>query len=320
MRARSLWTACGALPIERGMSTLSAAPAQIPLGPSGLSCSPIGWGMWRLQGEPEAALRLAQAALEGGFTLFDTADVYGFDTGGFGAAEALFGQVLRLQPALREAIVLASKGGVALPTPYNASQAYLIHACEASLGRLGTDRIDLYQVHRPDLLAHPAEVAAALDTLRTAGKIRAAGVSNHTAAQTAALQAHLPFPLASVQPELSPLAPAALEDGVLDQAMERGMAVLAWSPLGGGRLAAPAAEDARARAVASVLDPIAQREGASRTAAALAWLMLHPARPIPLVGSQNPVRLQEAAAALHVRMTRREWYEVLVAGRGAPMP
>jgi len=295
-------------------------PSEIPLGRSGLISSPLGWGMWRLEGGAQRTLALAEAALEAGITLFDTADVYGFDTGGFGAAESLFGEALKAKPGLRDAIVLATKGGVELPTPYNASAAYLIAACEASLRRLGVERIDLYQIHRPDLLAHPAEAAQALTRLREAGKIAAAGVSNYTAAQAAALQAHLSFPLASVQPEFSPLAAAALENGVLDQAMERGMAVLAWSPLAGGRLAAPAAEDVRAVAAAAVLDQIAQRNGVSRTAAALAWLLAHPARPIPLVGSQRPERLREAGDALRVRMTRAEWYEVLVAARGAPMP
>lgn len=302
------------------MTMLPVPPAHIPLGASALQCSPIGWGMWRLKGGVQDVLTLAEAALQAGVTLFDTADVYGYDTGGFGAAESLFGEALKAKPGLREAIVLATKGGVELPTPYNASSAYLISACDYSLRRLQTDRIDLYQVHRPDLLAHPAEVAEALTKLRAAGKILAAGVSNYTAAQTAALQAHLPFPLASVQPELSPLASVALDDGVLDQAMERGMAVLAWSPLGGGRLAAPAADDPRALAAAEALDIIAARNEVSRTAAALAWLMLHPARPIPLIGSQNPARLREAANSMCVRMTRAEWYAVLVAGRGAPMP
>lgn len=295
-------------------------PPALPLGLSGLTSSPLGWGMWRLEGDTQRTLRLAESALEAGITLFDTADVYGYDAGGFGAAESLFGSALKAKPSLREAIVLATKGGVELPTPYNASAPYLIEACEASLRRLGVERIDLYQIHRPDLLAHPAEVAQALTRLREAGKIVAAGVSNYTAAQAAALQAHLSFPLASVQPEFSPLAAAALENGVLDQAMERNWAVLAWSPLAGGRVVAPTADDARAVAAAAVLDRISQHNGVSRTAAALAWLLAHPARPIPLVGSQNPQRLREAADALRVRMTRAEWYQVLVAARGAAMP
>lgn len=299
---------------------LKRADAAISLG-GGLTSGPLGWGMWRLKGgDAQAALRLAETALELGWTLFDTADIYGPDNGEpFGAAEALLGAALRLQPSVRDRIVLASKGGIDPPKPYDSSADYLVRACEASLARLGVETIDLYQIHRPDILTHPAEVAAALDRLRQSGKIREAGVSNHTAAQTAALMAHLPFKLASIQPELSALAIDAIFDGVLDQAMERTLAVLAWSPLAQGRLAGDGATD-RERAVIAALDRIAAAQGASRTAAALAWVLAHPARPIAIVGSQTPQRLREAAKATSVRFSREEWYSVLVAARGAPMP
>ncbi len=185
--------------------------------------------------------------------------------------------------------------------------------------RLGTDVIDLYQVHRPDLLAHPAEVAAALDKLRRDGKIRAAGVSNHTPAQVAALQAHLPFKLVSIQPEFSARAVGALFDGVLDQAMERGLTVLAWSPLAGGRLLG-ASDDARTLAVIAELDRIAAANNVGRAAVAYAWLLAHPSRPIPLIGSQTPARIREATDAFKVQFTDTDWYAVLQAALGAPLP
>ena len=297
------------------------AKTSIPLGRSGLSVAPLGWGMWRLAGADLATAReRIDAALEIGCTLFDTADIYGFAGGtGFGAAEELLGRVLREEPALRDRMVLATKAGIHPPVPYNSSAGYLIGACEASLRRLGVERVDLLQIHRPDLLAHPAEVAQAFETLHRAGKIRAAGVSNYSAAQTRALLAHLPLPLASLQPEFSPLAIAPLADGILDLALEFGIAVLAWSPLGQGRLAG-AGGDAREAAVIAALDEIAARNGASRSAAAYAWVMSHPARPVPLVGTQSPARIRAAAAAYRVVLTHTEWYRVLEASRGARMP
>lgn len=300
-------------------SSIDRAPVQA--GQSNLSLSRLGWGMWRLKGgDPRAALALAEAALDAGMTLFDTADIYGPDNGEpFGAAEALFGEALALAPNLRSRITLASKGGIVMGVPYDSSAGYLVAACEASLKRLRTDVIDLYQIHRPDLLAHPAEVAAALDRLRRDGKIREAGVSNHTPAQTAALEAHLPFKLASIQPEFSALAIGALEDGTLDQAMARGLAVLAWSPLAQGRLASPP-DDPRARRVVAALDAIAAAQGVDRTAVALAWVLAHPSRPIAIVGSQSASRIGASAAAFDVRLTRADWYAILVAARGAPMP
>lgn len=297
------------------------SPAPRALGASGIAVAPLAWGMWRLQGaDVSAADRLVRAALDAGFSLLDTADIYGFDgSTGFGAAEALLGRVLEADRALRRRFTLSSKGGIVPGTPYDSSAAYLVSACEASLRRLQTDHIDLYQIHRPDVLAHPEEAAGALTRLRDAGKIGAAGVSNYSVSQTRALQSFLPFPLASQQPEFSALHIEPLSDGVLDHAMEQRMAVLAWSPLGGGRLAG-AGEDLRARAVIDALDHIADRDSVPRTAVALAWVLAHPARPIALIGTQRADRILEAARALEVRLTRTDWYAILTASRQAKLP
>lgn len=307
------------------MSLGPSAEDRIPLGRSGLAVAPIGWGMWRLLGGDRASTRRrVEAALETGCTLFDTADIYGYGgERGFGGAESLLGEVLREAPQLRERMVLATKAGITPPVPYNSSARYLIDACEASLRRLAVERIDLYQIHRPDLLAHPAEVAEALEQLRRSGKIRAAGVSNYTAAQVEALCAHLPFELASVQNEFSALVIEPLADGTMDGAMRRGLAVLAWSPLAQGRLAASSAQapdHSRVLPVIGALDAVAARAGVPRSAVAYAWVMAHPARPVPLIGSQTPDRIREARSAYSVQLTREEWYRILAASRGAPMP
>jgi predicted oxidoreductase len=283
------------------------------LGASGIEVAPLAWGMWRFRGNDRAhADRLVRAALDCGFSLLDTADV-------FGAAETLLGQVLAAAPALRRRFVLSSKGGIIPGTPYNSSAKYLVSACEASLRRLNTDTIDLYQIHRPDILAHPQEVAHALEKLRASGKIRAAGVSNHTVSQTSALQSFLPFPLVSHQIELSVIRIEPLVDGLLDQAIERRMAVLAWSPLGGG-LVSGVGTDTRSRVVVAALDKIAAREGVPRTAVALAWILAHPSRPIPIIGSQRPEHMADAAKALDIRLTREDWYVILTASRQARLP
>ena len=296
-------------------------PGLAALGRGDLGVAPMGWGMWRFAGLPiEAAHAIVDAALDAGCTLFDTADIYGLGTeGGFGAAEALFGRVLSERPGLRDRIILASKAGIQPPVPYDSSAAYLIGACEASLRRLGIEQLDLLQVHRPDLLAHPAEVAAAFDVLHRQGKVRAAGVSNYTAAQVQALQAHMTLPLASLQPEFSALRPNPLDDGVLDLAMERGLGVLAWSPLAGGRLAGPPADERAARVVA-VLDELAADRAVSRAAIACAWVMAHPSRPVPLIGAQSPAHVRDVARATGVVLSRQQWYRVLEAERGARMP
>ncbi|WP_066528650.1 aldo/keto reductase family oxidoreductase [Erythrobacter sp. CCH5-A1] len=304
------------------MSELPLPPATRRLGASDIEVSPIAWGMWRLaeNGRTAAdAARLVHAALDAGITFLDTADIYGFDgTGGFGDAEALLGEVLAAEPALRDRMVLATKGGILPPLPYDQSPAYLAKAIDNSLRRLKVDSVDLWQIHRPDILAHPQEVARVLDDAVASGKIRTLGVSNFTQAQIAALQHFLEGKLVATQPEISPLRITCFENGELDQAMMLGLTPLAWSPLGGGRLAAP--ESPRDKAVVAALDAVAEAQGVSRTVAAYSWLMAHPAGIIPIIGSQNPARIAEGAEALKVRWTRTDWYAVLVAARGERLP
>jgi predicted oxidoreductase len=287
-----------------------------PLGKSGILVSPIAWGMWRLAGDDvPAASAKVEAALDAGITLFDTADIYGCDTpAGFGSAEALFGRVLADAPELRTRMVIATKGGIVLGVPYDSSREYLAAALDASLRRLKVEQVELYQIHRRDFLSHPQEVAGALNRMVESGKVRAVGVSNYSPAELTALQAFLPFPLVSTQPEYSALRSVPLFDGTFDQAMALNLAVLAWSPLGGGRLTGgdtPAGK---------LLVDHGARYGVDASTAALAWVMAHPARPIPIIGSQSPERIAASVDAYKVEWTRGEWYAVLEASLGEKLP
>jgi predicted oxidoreductase len=302
------------------MTELPSPSTERPLYPGGPTVSSIAWGMWRFSGDDvQAAEARVRAALDAGVTLFDTADIYGPDNGeAFGSAEALLGRVLKRSPELKQRMVIATKGGIVMGMPYNSNAGYLTAAIDASLTRLGVEQVALWQIHRPDILTHPAEIAGALEAAVKAGKVGAIGVSNFTPSQVSALAAHLSLPIVSTQPEFSPLAIAPLSGGVLDQAIERGMTVLAWSPLGGGRLGDP--KDARSRAVAEALDRTVQAYGVSRAAAAYSWIMAHPARPIPIVGTQSLSRISEIPQAYKPRWTRSAWYEVLTASREEPLP
>ena len=304
------------------MTDLTFPADHRPLGASGIDVSPLAWGMWRFRGgDVNAAARLVNAALDAGITLLDTADIYGPDNNEpFGAAEELLGQVLAADPSRRERMVLASKGGIRMGVPYDSSAAYIAEAIDASLRRLQTEQLDLWQIHRPDMLAHPQEVARALDDAVEAGKVRALGVSNMTVAQIAALNRFLDQRIVSVQPEFSPLATDPLFNGLLDTCMAEDLAVLAWSPLGQGRLGGDGAGDARAATVIALLDAKAAEAGVPRAAVAYAWIGAHPARPIPIVGTQTPERIAEAALAHRVSFTRAEWYAILQAGMGAKLP
>ncbi len=302
------------------MSLLPTASSTRTLGPGGKTVSGLAWGMWRFTGDDvSAAQALVEAAFAAGITLFDTADIYGFDgSGGFGDAELLLGKVFKAAPHLRGAMALATKGGIMPPLPYDQSRDYLTSALDASLNRLGVDHVDLWQVHRPDVLTHPQELARTLEDMVTSGKVGAIGVSNFTPGQIAALIHHLTIPLATTQPEVSALAIEPIENGLLDQAMMLGTAVLAWSPLGQGRIAHPTTK--RELDVAEALDAVAAAHSVSRTAAAYSWLMAHAAGIIPIVGSQQAARIAEAADAYKVRWSRTHWYNVLTAARQEPLP
>ncbi len=281
---------------------------------------PLGFGCWRFtMADVNEAQAMIEAALAAGMNLIDHADVYGLDWGGtgFGDNEALLGKVLAQAPELRGQMVLATKGGIVPPTPYDSSTAYLEKACDDSLRRMGVDVIDLYQIHRPDLFTHPAEVAATLVKLKDAGKIIEVGVSNHTSAQTDALQAHLPFPIATDQPQFAMTHLDPLRDGTLDRCMREGVTPLAWSPLGGGSLATGDGLDPE---LLSIMDELVEREGVSRGAIAVAFVLAHPSQPVALLGTQNPARLTELAAATTVQLTRHDVYRIIPVVEGVPLP
>lgn len=311
----------------------------IRLGSSSLVSSRLCYGCWRIAGtrdqfknpaEAEAGGRAALVtAYEAGYTLFDGADIYGG-----GQAEVILGKTLREVSGMRERILVTSKCGVrhaGTPTPdapqrWDFSPDYIVKSCEESLHRLGLDVIDLYMLHRPDYLGDPHEIAGAFARLHDAGKVKHFGVSNFRPSLLNALQAVMPFPLLVNQVEISLAQRAALEDGTLDQCLEKSITPMAWSPLGAGLLGdgakrlLPAQQTYKTEGIVKVLDEIAAARGVNRTLIAYAWLLKHPSKIIPIVGSTNPGRIREAAQAAGLELTREEWYRLLVAARGEPLP
>lgn len=248
-------------------------------------------------------------------TLIDTADIYCLgEPRGFGGAEEVLGDVLKASPSLREQMYLATKGGIDAVRPYNSTYDYLIAAMDKSLTRLKTDYVDLYQVHRPDITTPMSEMARALNQMVSQGKTRNIGVSNFTVAQTRALQAHLETDIVSTQPEFSALCQAPLTDGTLDWCQETGAKALAWSPLAGGRLFS------ENNVVTDTLDRLAETYGSTRGAIALAFTMGHGADVIPIIGTQKTDRIIETAKAAELPLTARDFYDIVEAYRGAPMP
>ncbi len=305
------------------MDALEIPQGLRPLGQSSLRSFPLAYGCWRFAGtDVRSAREKIEAAVEAGINLFDHADIYG----GNGAAEELFGHVLAEVPHLRDSILIATKCGVVPGVPYDSSRAHILRAAEGSLRRLRLDVIDLYQIHRPDALAHPQDVAAALTQLRDEGKIREVGVCNCSMSQFGTLQSFLPFPIATHQPELSAWWIEPFRNGLLDHCMRARVTPLAWSPLAGGHLclsveaARTKTDGERLAALIACLERIAARQAVPRSAVALAFLLAHPAGIVPIIGTQRPERIRASVAALRVHLSRTDWYEIFAASQGRKLP
>ncbi len=306
---------------------------------SSLSVSRMAYGCWRIAGtwDPSEVTAASQAAghkavfaaYEAGFTLFDQADIYCH-----GETEKIFGKVLKEVSEMRERVAIATKCGIRMagePKPdssyrYDFSADYITRSCEQSLKRLGIETIDLYQLHRPDYLMHPQEVATAFEQLKRAGKVREFGVSNFRPSQVTALQSACPMKLVVNQVEISLANLKAFEDGTLDQCLAEKIVPMAWSPLAGGKLGdgatrlLPSQKAYQTRKVNAAVDKIAKACGVSRTAIALAWLLKHPSGIIPIVGSTDPKNIRKAAHAVEIELSREEWYRLLAAARGERLP
>ncbi len=287
--------------------------------------------------EKRAAIEVVSAACEAGINLFDHADIYAH-----GKAEAAFAAVWQEIP--REEIVLQSKCGIILPDDprysgpgrYDFSYEHIVSAVEGSLQRLQTDYLDILLLHRPDPLMETEEVARAFDHLDYSGKVRYFGVSNFNAGQMARLQAAVDQPLIINQLELSLLhphlihegvianridGPHALASGILDFCQLTEVLVQAWSPVARGDLFnPPAGAPPNVRASAEKVAALAAEKETTPEAIALAWLLRHPAGIQPVIGTTKPERVRASALADEVTLTREEWYELLIASRGAPLP
>jgi predicted oxidoreductase len=160
--------------------------------------------------------------------------------------------------------------------------------------------------------------------------VREFGVSNFRPSQVSllqrAMQQKLEKNIITNQVEISLAQLFAFEDGTLDQCQAMNITPMAWSPLAGGLLSdgateiLPGQQGYKPAGIVKALDEIATERGTSRTTIAIAWLLKHPTKIIPIIGSTSPDRIRAAAAAAEIELTREEWYRLLIAGRGEPLP
>jgi predicted oxidoreductase len=291
----------------------------------GLDFSRIVYGMWRLGDDADTGARHVQAKVEAclaqGITTLDQADIYGGYT-----AEGLLGAAFRASPGLRDRVELVTKCDIVAPVGrhaaarvkhYDTSAAHIRASVETSLREMATDRIDLLLIHRPDPMIDPAETGACLDALVAEGKVRAVGVSNFRPWDFDLLQSRMATPLATNQIELSLMHRAPFTDGDMAHLLRLDRPVMAWSPLAGGRMFG---DDPAARRLAPVLARMGAAAGVAPDAVAVAWLLAHPGRILPVMGTNDLGRIARLSDALRPRLSRQDWYELWTAAAGAEVP
>ena len=288
-----------------------------------VSLSRIVYGMWRLSDDQDTSTAHVQAkieaCLEQGITSMDQADIYG----GYEAEEVL-GNALKVAPALKDKIEIVTKCDIVAPAGrysdapckyYDTSRAHILASVDHSLRLMDVDKIDLLLVHRPDPLMDHHETGAALDEVVARGKVRSVGVSNFKPWDWSLLQSAMETQLCTNQIEISLVAHEAFTNGDIATLQEKGIAPMAWSPLGGGSLMSQSTNQLRDK-----MQEIAAETETDAASVAIAWLLRHPANILPVMGTNTLSRISKFSDALAVDMSRTRWYELYTLALGHEVP
>lgn len=295
----------------------------IPLGKSGLRVPTLALGCMRLSRLSDSeAERYVRAALDLGANFFDHADIYGG-----GKCEEIFGRAVAGVP--RDRLLIQYKCAIVPGKRYDFSKEHILGSVDGILKRLNTDYLDVLLLHRPDALMEPEEVAEAFAALKASGEVLHFGVSNHNSMQMQLLQKYLPMPIVADQLQLSIANCTMISAGInvntaFDAAVDRDGAVLdycrlnditiqAWSPFQYGFFEGVFLGNDKFPKLNAAIDEVAARYGVSNTTIAVAWLLRHPARIQPIIGTMNLERLKECAQAAEITLTRQEWYDIYMA-------
>lgn len=290
---------------------------------SELTFSELAYGVWRLaESSPSTQSTDAKirACLDQGITTFDHADIYGDYE-----CERLFGHALKKSPNLRERMELISKCDIALLSEkhpnrrvkyYDTSRDYLFKQVQQSLRHLNTDYLDTLLIHRPDPLMDASETGEALDELIKEGLVRTVGVSNFSVWQWKLLQSNMSNRLVSNQIEINVFEQSALWNGTLEAMQLDQLLPMAWSPLAGGQLFGHQVKSD----LQNVFSRLEKTQNCQREHIALAWLRMHPANIVPVVGTNNLDRILSLNKMSQVELDRETWFEILVAAKGSEVP
>lgn len=303
---------------------------QIKIANSDLNASEISLGCMRISGMTSQEIStLIHTALDQGINFFDHADVYGG-----GKSEQKFADAINMNANLREKMLLQTKCGIRRAS-YDFSKEHILEAVDGSLKRLRTDYVDVLLLHRPDALVEPEEVAEAFDILQGNGKVKYFGVSNQNPMQIELLSKYLEQKIIINQLQFSITNTGMVDAGInvnmeIDASINRDGSILdycrlneitiqPWSPFQYGFFEGVFLDNEKFPELNDKINAIAEAKGVPNTAIAVAWILRHPARMQPIVGTTNPDRLKDICKASDITISRQEWYEIyLAAGNKLP--
>ena len=306
----------------------------ITFGTQEKQASELMLGLMRISAmKPGEVGTLIETGLDSGVNAIDIADIYAG-----GKCEEILGETFAANPGLRDRVFLQTKCGIRREgdfTWFDFSKEHILEAVDASLKRMKVDHVDSLLLHRPDALMEPAEIGEAFDRLRAEGKVLDFGVSNMNPAMMDFLDKYLPFPIAANQVQLSAAYTPAFDAGFhvnmqVDKAVMRDgglfeycrandIVIQAWSSLQYGFFEGVFLGSDKYPELNKTLARIAEENGVTPTAAALAWILRYPGRTQAVIGTTKASRVAEAAKACDFTLTKKQWYEIyLSAGNDLP--
>lgn len=303
---------------------------KIELGKSGLKVPVVAVGCMRIDSLSKAdAQYFVKSALDEGANFFDHADIYAD-----GDCESIFADAIEMTPNIREKIILQSKCGIR-DGMFDFSEGHILEAVDGSLKRLKTEYLDVLLLHRPDALVEPEEVASAFDKLERSGKVRLFGVSNQNPMQIKLLKKYVKQAIVANQLQLSITNATMISAGfqvnmltetavnrdgsILDFCRLHDITVQPWSPFQYGFFEGVFLNNEKFPELNNKINEIADKYCVTNTTIALAWILRHPAKMQPVIGTMNIDRLKDCIKAADVYLTREEWYSIfLSAGNFLP--
>jgi predicted oxidoreductase len=276
------------------------------------------WGQWGKELSAQKMCDLITFFFENGISTFDHADIYGGYT-----MEAAFGQAFSRSALQRDQVQFISKCGIQYISEnrsndiihYDTSKAYIIASAEASLKHLKTDYLDALLIHRPSPLMHPEDVMSAADALKKDGKILSFGVSNFSSSHMELMMSEGLIDINQI--EFSVVQHDALFDGTLDNILQHKIIPMAWGPL---RSYFNLEDDAKKQRLKKQFSELSTKYNSSEDQLLLAWILKHPSKIHPIIGTTKKDRIQSAIRALSIKLSTEDWFKILVASQGHDVP